>query len=475
MEPPRHLLATLRRYPSHRLSEEEISLLWKFVLPRFHRDPPLKTHTDRTVFINDPGSIGHCEGPDVQNASILIDETVKTGDVEIHHNPSDWYHHGHHRDPAYNEVVLHVCMKGKEPPTRREDGTFVETISLNDRLTDCLDQIETAWGKNVEQRLASVKRPCYRAGSHSLKSFHRELLTVGEGWLGHRAGQLRERPRPRRLWEAMIGSLGYVRNHDTFRTLARGLSRTRFYQIIKESSRLERESWLLGVAGCFESLDQRSVNRTIRRRYQCWRTQFSAESARIRCHDWNHSGVRPNAFPVRRWVYFGLASSRLRFTWSEWFDQNLHPMLFQPSFRAPARRTLRSLFQKNRGYWKYHYTVRDNRHDSLPIPLGPGWIDQCFINVIFPWYYLRGLERGGDLSDRVIYHLRNYPPVMTNRRNRRLVSQWGQSERWTWENALEQQGGTFLYKFGCRENKCEQCLFNQKKTGEQYKLFSNPR
>jgi hypothetical protein len=49
-------------------------------------------------------------GPDFSNAKIKINDIIWFGNVEIHIKSSDWYKHNHHKDPAYDNVILHVVF-----------------------------------------------------------------------------------------------------------------------------------------------------------------------------------------------------------------------------------------------------------------------------------------------------------------------------------------------------------------------------
>ena len=41
------------------------------------------------------------------DAEIFIEGVRLCGDVEIHLNSEDWYHHRHHQDPRYNNVEIY--------------------------------------------------------------------------------------------------------------------------------------------------------------------------------------------------------------------------------------------------------------------------------------------------------------------------------------------------------------------------------
>ena len=50
-------------------------------------------------------------GPDFLQALIKVGGVVMRGDIELHRDWQDWYHHGHHSDRRYNQVVLHILWE----------------------------------------------------------------------------------------------------------------------------------------------------------------------------------------------------------------------------------------------------------------------------------------------------------------------------------------------------------------------------
>jgi hypothetical protein len=64
------------------------------------------------------GLPGHGPGPDFRSAIVVLPSGLAEGDVELHVRASDFYHHGHHLDPAYDEVALHVVFVDDSPGVR---------------------------------------------------------------------------------------------------------------------------------------------------------------------------------------------------------------------------------------------------------------------------------------------------------------------------------------------------------------------
>lgn len=109
-----------------RMDEQTIVGLWErqSIAPS-----ALSTLRLRVVFRGLPSDAG---GPDYQDAILSVaNQRLLTGDVEFHVNESDWYRHGHHLNPSYNCVILHVVWVKDAAETRRQDGSVVPVLVLH--------------------------------------------------------------------------------------------------------------------------------------------------------------------------------------------------------------------------------------------------------------------------------------------------------------------------------------------------------
>ncbi|MFA6569884.1 MAG: DUF2851 family protein [Bacteroidota bacterium] len=58
-----------------------------------------------------PGRINVNAGPDFIDTAILLDGAVRVGNSEFHRKSSEWIQHEHHKDIAYDSVILHIVFE----------------------------------------------------------------------------------------------------------------------------------------------------------------------------------------------------------------------------------------------------------------------------------------------------------------------------------------------------------------------------
>ena len=86
--------------------EKLLQYVWRHKLFPLHA---LNTTEGNNLEIIDVGLQNFDAGPDFFNAKVKINDTTWVGNVEIHMKSSEWYVHGHDKDSAYNNVILHVA------------------------------------------------------------------------------------------------------------------------------------------------------------------------------------------------------------------------------------------------------------------------------------------------------------------------------------------------------------------------------
>jgi hypothetical protein len=108
------------------LKEDFLSFIWQF---RQYKAQNLVTTTGEELQVLQVGQPNKHAGPDFFNAKVIVAGTTWIGNVEIHVRSSEWIGHGHERDLAYNNVILHVVLEN-DLPVQRADGSFMPTLEL---------------------------------------------------------------------------------------------------------------------------------------------------------------------------------------------------------------------------------------------------------------------------------------------------------------------------------------------------------
>jgi hypothetical protein len=162
-------------------------------------------------------------GPDFRDAILALnDGSLLRGDVELHLESSGWRQHGHHRDPAYDRVLLHVVLDDDEP-ARNSRGEPVLTLELAGRLQP-RRVAETRAAVAVPQ-LSYVVAPCQgalpRKPQDELAGLLRQLgLERFRAKQAAFEGELAILEPDQVLYAGLMEALGYSRNRKPFRELA---------------------------------------------------------------------------------------------------------------------------------------------------------------------------------------------------------------------------------------------------------------
>lgn len=167
-------------------------------------------------------------GPDFRGALIAFGAELRQGDVEVHLRPAAWREHGHHLDPAYNTVILHVVLDDgpRGQPCRRQDGAAVPTVVLGPALRGSLDALPP--DPDLPPLGSFSGRPCIaevtaanRAGALvALERAGDARLTAKAA--GYEAA-FTALPPGQVLYAGLLDALGYSRNRAPMAALAAAL------------------------------------------------------------------------------------------------------------------------------------------------------------------------------------------------------------------------------------------------------------
>lgn len=112
------------------MDEAFLHHVWMFKRFNHHN---LRLSKGKVLSILNHGTYNRNSGPDFLNACLKIDHTIWHGHVEIHIKSKDWTTHNHNKDPAYNNVILHVVYENNGD-VLTESGTKPLCLELKGRI-----------------------------------------------------------------------------------------------------------------------------------------------------------------------------------------------------------------------------------------------------------------------------------------------------------------------------------------------------
>lgn len=224
-------------------------------------------------------------GPDFCGAQVIIDGVKLAGDIEIDQDARDWENHGHSRNPAYENVVVHLFV-------RRGQRRFFTSTAENKAVTQvCLPLRKksklSAGGKDRILDESRAGRLIEAAASFRLRR-KCEIL--------QRATHLRGPDEA--LFEAIAAAMGFKNNKIPFLLVAQRSSLTR----AKVS---DGEALLFGLSGFLRAghFDQgdREARSYLRDLWEQWWAVRDRERRLILPDNaWIFSAIRPANHPHRR-------------------------------------------------------------------------------------------------------------------------------------------------------------------------------
>ncbi len=426
---------------------------------RLQRDN-LSLADGRRIRILHPGFLNREGGPDFKGAVIQIENAAPiTGDIEVDLQASGWKAHGHDRNPAFKNVVLHVIWGTPDSAP----GSPI-ALSVSSKLDAPLGELAYWITSEATQALPELFRGKCSAPLRDLPEARvtELLLEAAEIRFRSKAVQLQARARQagweQALWEGIFRALGYKHNTWPMQCLAehRGEWMERRIDVPRLQARLFGLSGLLPAE---LTRAQRSADDYLRSSWDIWwRERNEFESWVLPKNLWRFHGQRPANHPQRRlalaahWLALGDLQERLE----KWCAAPI-----------PGRKLASSLLEALQigpdDFWQWHWTLRSARMTKPQPLLGITRVTDLAVNVILPWLWVRAVEgRNTSLAEMIRARFYAWPPAEDNSILRlgcqRLL---GNRSARNLETAAKQQGLIQITRDFCDRSDatCENCRF----------------
>lgn len=394
---------------------------------------PQYTTDGKLVEVIDVGKHNMDAGPDFFNAKIRIDGILFAGNVEIHVHSSDWYKHGHEKDKAYDNIILHIVRKA-DKKVYNTDGESIAQCELKypdsekqllDFLNHKQDVCAATLHNNPQLLTENWKETLLSIRLQQKVDAINELLAITQNnW-------------EQAFYITLAHNFGFHTNGVAFELLAR---ETPITFLRKHRDHLfQLEAMLFGQSGLLtKETAQTDYAKKLLKEYEFLRYKFTLNP--IDGSIWKMARMRPQNFPHIRIAQFAKLLNEREFLSSAIMEKT-------------DINELRDLFAVTASeYWDNHYTFAETDIEVEQKQIGKSAIDILLINTVVPYMYAYGVMYGKKyLCERAKEILCKLPAE-----NNHIVANWrtlGMKIR----SAADSQAFLHLTNNYCQDNRCMSC------------------
>jgi hypothetical protein len=371
------------------MKEEFLHYLWKYSL--YHKDK-LTDPGGNLIEVIHPGEYNRDSGPDFFNARVRISGTEWAGNVEIHTKSSHFETHGHKRDHAFDNVILHIVAEDdKRVRNARGEEVLTSEIefdnSLFEKYTDlvnnpfiiaCQGEIENIDRFFIRHWLNSLVVERLQDKSEAILKIFSE---TGNDW-------------EETFYRILSRYFGFRVNTGPFEMLASALP----FRIVRKhvDNLFQVEALLFGTSGMLdEGLFRNAISDDY---YKDLIREFKVLSAKYSIRPvhgwlWKFSKLRPVNFPTLR---ISQLAAMLSVTGG----------LFSKVVDACDIGELRKAFEVTASdYWDDHY-VFGKKSRKISKNAGAIASDILLINAVIPVIFIYGKTRDNpEMCERAVSFL----------------------------------------------------------------------
>lgn len=418
------------------MTEDFLQFIWKHQL--FTNSTQYSSKGEK-IEIVEVGRQNFDAGPDFFDARIKINDMLWAGNVEIHVKSSSWYKHGHHNDPAYDSVILHVVFEDDADVTIDSNRTVpcicldfekdlylnYESLMKSDKWIPCFDEI-----RNMDQFF--VRSWLDRMLFERLERKALEIIEIykqnSNSW-------------EETLYQIIARYFGMKVNAEPFQQLARSIPLKFFAK--QKVSLLQIEALLFGQAGMLgDDTIEDDYYKKLRTEFQFLQRKYKLTP--MSSHRWKLFRLRPVNFPAVRIALFAKLI----------YNSN---SLFSKIISCKTRGEMTALFELGTSdYWETHYRF-GVESDMKVKTFGKQAADILIINALVPVLFAYGHSISNqDLKDKACEILEEVAPEKNN-----VIENWKNCGVKI-KNAFHSQALLQLKENYCQSLMCLQCEFGNR-------------
>ena len=365
------------------MREEFLHFIWQY---KKFNVLKLKTTQHEPLEIISGGMINFHSGPDFFNGRLRIAGQLWAGNIEVHIKSSDWFLHNHERDPAYDNVILHVVYE-HDTDIFRKDNSTVPTFELKQHISKEL--LETY------KNLFSSKQNWINCEQH-FKDVPKFIL---DNWLERLYIERLERKSAhiedilktsKNDWEAVLFRLlaknfGLIVNGDAFLSVANSVD---FSVIRKSQSELiHLEALLFGQSGLLDNDSHESYYSLLQDEYRFLKQKFQLDNQGVLPMQFFR--LRPPNFPTIR------LSQLANLYYKE-------QQLFSKVIATDSLSDFYSIFEiSTSDFWETHFTFQ-KASKPRPKKTSKPFINLLLINTIIPLKFCYAKHNGKEINDIIM-------------------------------------------------------------------------
>jgi Protein of unknown function (DUF2851) len=422
------------------MREDFLHYLWK---TRHFNQKDLTLTTGEPLFIVDTGSHNSDAGPDFQQARIRIGDTLWIGQVEMHLCASDWLRHGHDKDPAYENVILHVVYEADEnivlrSKTKNNPAQYLPCLELKNKIPQNIFQ--KYWG--MMQSKAWI--PC-AAHFPNVSSFTRtacldpliierleQKVLIIEQSLDENKQDWEET-----FYQKMARAFGSKVNAEPMEQLARSIPHK---LLAKHKDNLfQLEAILFGQAGWLNASFADTYPNLLTKEYRFLSHKHTLKPMSPTGVEWKFSKIRPPNFPTIRLAQF-----------ANLVHQSVH--LFSKILEKETLTEVEELLESGvSDYWTTHY-IFDSASIPKPKSFGKKAIQGVLLNTVIPFLFLYGKLKGLPVfKNRALDWLETLPAE-----DNHIIENW-KALGMIAQSGAESQALLQLKTAYCEQQRCLEC------------------